>query len=112
MFSKTETCGKHIFSLVLRAVNIYIFVFNNFKNQRYCDLFYEIMGPPFWLNSSLMPYSLAFNSFGRFYVNDYNAKMKPINACNNSSGRYGIRLQVTQPFLKFQYLFQSLKKNI
>ena len=86
-FQKQKTtCGKHIFSLVLRVVNIYILVFNNFKNQRYCALFYEIMGPPFWLNSSLMPHSLAFSSLGRFCVNDYNAKMKTRIACTNSSG--------------------------
>ena len=38
--------------------------------------------------------------------------MKTRIACNNSSGRYGIRSQVTQPFSKFEYLFQSLKNNI
>ena len=106
------TCGKNIFSLVLRAVTIYILVFNNFKNQRYYVLFYEIMGPPIWLNSSLMPHSLAFSSLGRFSVNDYNANLKTRIACNNSSGRYGIRSQVKQPFSKFEYLFQSLKNNI
>ena len=112
-FQKQKTtCGKHIFSLVLRAVTIYILVFNNFKNERYCVLFYEIMGPPIWLNSSLMSHSLAFSSIGRFSVNDYNAKMKTRIACNNSAGRYGIRSQVTQPFSKFEYLFQSLKNNI
>ena len=97
------TCGKHIFSLVLRAVTIYILVFNNFKNQIYCVLFYEIMGPPILLISSLMPHSLAFSSLGRFSVND--AKMKARIACNNYSGRYGtcIRSQVTQPFSKFEY---------
>ena len=64
--------------MVLRAVTTcsYILVFNNLKNQRYCVLFYEIMGPPIWLNSSMMPHSLAFSSLGRFSVNDYNAKMK------------------------------------
>ena len=112
-FQKQKTtCDKHIFSLVLRAVTIYILVFNNFKNQRYCVLFYEIMGPPILLNSSLMPHSLALSSLDRFSVNDYNAKMKTRIACNNSSGRYGIRSQVIQPFSKFEYLFQSLKNNI
>ena len=60
--------------------------------------FILIMGPPFRLNSSLMPHSLAFSSFGRFCVNDYNAKMKTRIAFNNSSGHYCIRSQVTQPF--------------
>ena len=53
------------------------------------------MGPPFWLNSSLIPHSLAFSSLGRFCVNDYNAKTKTRIACNNSSGRFGIRSLVT-----------------
>ena len=94
-FQKQKTTfGKRIFIMVLGAVNIYILVFNNFKNQRYCVLFYEIMWPPFWLNSSLMPHCLAFSSLGLFYVHDYNAKMKTRIACNRSSGRYGIRSQV------------------
>ena len=58
-----------------------------------------------------MSHSLAFSSLGRVSVNDYNAKMKTRIACNNSSGRYAICSQVTQPFSKFEYLFQSLKTS-
>ena len=111
-FQKQEsTCGKHIFSLVLRAVNIYILVFDNFKNQRYCVLFYEIMGPPFWLFFLDATFSdVQFSTLGRFCVNDYNAKIKTRIACNNFfSGRYGIRSQVTKAIFEFHYLFQSLR---
>ena len=67
------------------------------------------MRTPFWLKSSLVPLSLAFSSHSRFCVNDYIAKMYMKIACNISSGRYGDRLQVIHPFLKFSYFFLTHK---
>ena len=52
---------------------------------------------PFRLKSSF--------SGSRFCVNGYIAKMYTKIACNISSGRYGVRLQVIQSFLKFPYFF-------
>ena len=69
------TRTKDVFSLLLCEVFIYILVIYNCKNIWYCFIFYEIMMLPFWLKSSLMQYSLAFNWHSRFYVKDYIKKM-------------------------------------
>ena len=66
----------------------------------------------FWLKSSLMPHSLAFSSHSRFCVNGNIAIMNAKIACNISFGHCGVRLQVKQPFSKFQYLFSLIKYMI
>ena len=52
---------------------------------------------------------MALKSHSRYCVNDYIAKMFTKIACNTSSGLYGVRLQVTQPFLKVPCLFSLIK---
>ena len=67
------------------------------------------MRPSIWLKPTLVPFSLAFSSHSRFCVNDYIAKMYTKIACNISSGRFDVRLQVMQPFLNFSCFFLTHK---
>ena len=70
------------------------------------------MRPPIWLKPSLVPLSLAISSHSRFCVNDYITKMYTKTTCCVFSGRFGVRLQVMQPFLHFSYFFLNHKVSL
>ena len=98
-----------VFSLLLRVVNVHILVIYNCKNLSYCFIFYEILRLQFLLKSALMLHFLAFHWHSRFCCHDCIAKMYTKIICNISSGRFDVRLQVMQPFLKFLYLISLIK---
>ena len=83
------------------VVKMYIQVIINCKNLSNCLKFYEIERPSFWLQSSLMP----LFSGTQFTLSFLHERLHSKNVCeihlNISSGHYGVRLQVIQPFLKF-----------
>ena len=84
-FQKQKTtCGKHIFSLVLRVVNIYILVFNISKTSKILRFILRNNGAAILVEFLLDATFSGVQFTWSFCVNDYNAKMKTRIACTNS----------------------------
>ena len=90
-------------------VNIHILVIYNCKNLLNCFIFYEILRLQFIVKIRLDATFSGIPSTKSFGGYDYIGKMYTKIICNICSGRFDVRLQEIQPFLKFPYLISLIK---